>query len=326
MENVFEGDLKPTEIYDLKGSWVSRSTTHELYSGSVMKDVDLKRPIIMEERNTKRILQQLQRDSMFLREHNIMDYSVLLGIYYLKLEFQGKSEDIIEEEVKDGYDDHCTIHSHSANSSHISHLSDIATISRELGGIRARLIDSPGVYYIGIIDTLQEYNWKKRFETWAKTLIQRKDGRGISAVPPDLYQQRFINYMSHVLISQKQYKKALGIASVPFAIEKVFVYAAGRDARSMEIDSKETMTSIARPTSTALNVIRMQQSKSPNLLSRFAYCPSSFHEEDDDAQSVIMADEDPNDIELRQLPFGTSITPDYTFNGEVNGTVIPFAE
>jgi len=325
MENVFEGDLKPTEIYDLKGSWVSRSTTHELYSGSVMKDVDLKRPIIMEERNTKRILQQLQRDSMFLREHNIMDYSVLLGIYYLKLEFQGKNEDVIEEEVKDGHDDYGgTIASHSANSSHISHISNMTNISRELGGIRARLIDSPGVYYIGIIDTLQEYNWKKRFETWAKTLIQRKDGRGISAVPPDLYQQRFINYMSHVLISQKQYKKALGIASVPFAIEKVFVYAAGREAQSMEIDSKKTRTSIARPTSSALNVIRMQQSKSPNPLSRFAYCPSSFHEEDDDAQSVIMADEDANDIELRQLPFGTSITPDYS--GELNGIGIPFVE
>ena len=178
-----------------------------------MKDVDLKRPIIMEERNTKRILQQLQKDSTFLREHYIMDYSVLLGIYYLKLEFQGKNEDSLFEEAKDGLDDSAM--SHSAHSSHVSN------ISRELGGIRARLIDSPGIYYIGIIDTLQEYNWKKRLETWAKTWIQRKDGRGISAVPPGLYQQRFINYMSHVLISQKQYKKALGIASTPFAVEKV---------------------------------------------------------------------------------------------------------
>jgi len=306
MENVFEGDLKPTEIYDLKGSWVNRSTNHELYSGSVMKDIDLKRPIILEERNTKRILQQLERDSTFLREHQIMDYSVLLGIYYLKLEFQGKNEDVVEEEVKDGMDDDHARPTHSATYSH-SAQSQMSHISRELGGIRARIIDSPGIYYIGIIDTLQDYNWRKRLETWAKTCVKRNDGRGISSVEPGLYQQRFLNYLNHVLISQKQYKKALGIASMPFAIEKVYVYAAGHEVENGGGDTND----VQRPKSNTVNTmnyIRMQRSmKSPTALCRFAYCPASFHEEDDDAQSIL-GNEDANerDLEMVNLPFGPS--------------------
>merc|ERR1719458_944263 len=102
-----------------------------------------------------------------------MDYSVLLGIYYLKVEFQDGSK--MMDDIKENEENGGNIHS--------------------LGGIRARIIDSPGIYYIGIIDTLQEYSWKKKMETFLKAYIKRRSNKGISSVEPGLYQKRFINYM-----------------------------------------------------------------------------------------------------------------------------------
>jgi hypothetical protein len=59
------------------------------------------------------------------------------------------------------------------------------------GGLRARFVEGPGTYYIGMIDVLQEWNWKKRIESLFKTWIRLDDPDGISAVEPDFYQERF---------------------------------------------------------------------------------------------------------------------------------------
>eukprot|EP01083_Nonionella_stella_P238297 835124_1 len=66
MENVFAARLKPTEMYDLKGSWVGRVTAHGLLDGSTMKDSDLKRHIILNDEQRRAVLHQLSRDTQFL--------------------------------------------------------------------------------------------------------------------------------------------------------------------------------------------------------------------------------------------------------------------
>jgi hypothetical protein len=45
------------------------------------------------------------------------------------------------------------------------------------GGVRASIVEGPGVYYMGIIDVLQKYTIKKRLERWMKVLLMR-DGNG----------------------------------------------------------------------------------------------------------------------------------------------------
>lgn len=85
MENVFLAQLKPHEMYDLKGSWVGRQTHHKhgLQSGKIMKDNDLKRFIILSKSSRKQIIAQLKRDTRFLEDCKIIDYSLLLGIYHM---------------------------------------------------------------------------------------------------------------------------------------------------------------------------------------------------------------------------------------------------
>ena len=206
MENVFEGKLAPTEVYDLKGSWVGRCTDNNIYSGGVKKDQDLKRHIIMTRDDRACILKQIKKDTMFLQQHGIMDYSLLLGIYYMKIECDdvdmNVGSDVISEDEEEKNE----------------------AAHKYLGGIRAQIIDGPGLYYIGIIDTLQEYTLRKKLETFYKTYIRRDDGNGISCVDPITYQQRFYEYMSHIMISPTSYKQELKIMDKEFVKESVSIY------------------------------------------------------------------------------------------------------
>jgi hypothetical protein len=68
--------------YDLKGSTVQREVTDP--QAKVFKDINyFKSPdcFLFLSRDTKtRLLDQLERDIGMLRRHNIMDYSLLLGV------------------------------------------------------------------------------------------------------------------------------------------------------------------------------------------------------------------------------------------------------
>lgn len=59
------------------------------------------------------------------------------------------------------------------------------------------------IYHIGIIDYLQDFNFDKKMENFAKYTVLRK-GPGISAVPPPMYGDRFLRFMrDHVIVDQK---------------------------------------------------------------------------------------------------------------------------
>lgn len=51
-------------------------------------------------------------------------------------------------------------------------------------------------YIFGIIDILTEYTSRKVAEYYFKSLIY---GKGVSAVPPDDYYQRFVNFINTVV-------------------------------------------------------------------------------------------------------------------------------
>lgn len=59
------------------------------------------------------------------------------------------------------------------------------------GGLRAAVVEGPGVYYMGVIDILQRWTLKKRVENWFKTRVLCQNLGGVSAVPPDQYASRF---------------------------------------------------------------------------------------------------------------------------------------
>jgi len=82
MENLFHAASVPAsqlERYDLKGSWIGRSARRE--SGTRL-DSDLQRKLHLPSAEAAQLAAQCQKDAEFLRSHNIMDYSLLVGIQH----------------------------------------------------------------------------------------------------------------------------------------------------------------------------------------------------------------------------------------------------
>lgn len=76
----------------------------------------------------------------------------------------------------------------------------VSVAGGELGGGAAGQAEEPVVLYFGIIDFLQEYNWRKRAEHGLKAVLQDKGG--ISVVDPRSYARRFMRCMQRVFRSQ----------------------------------------------------------------------------------------------------------------------------
>ena len=153
-------------------------------------------------------------------EMQLMDYSLLIGVRrerFTVLDNNGSSEKDATRPSSVGGDRNSVMRDTElsmlgeTNASMVSRRTSVAvarpTVSvptnndpdmpqdafkRDLdGGMRARLVEGPGTYYIGIIDVLQEWNFKKKMERFLKMYFKRYDGDGLSAIEPVAYSERF---------------------------------------------------------------------------------------------------------------------------------------
>ncbi|KWX15960.1 Phosphatidylinositol-4-phosphate 5-kinase [Giardia duodenalis assemblage B] len=81
--NLFSTPRAIVERYDLKGSWVGRHT--KLYNPSdrtekTLKDTNLENYIYLTTLRRRLLIHQLKADSDWLKQHNLIDYSLLLGL------------------------------------------------------------------------------------------------------------------------------------------------------------------------------------------------------------------------------------------------------
>jgi len=334
MENIFKAEMYPQEKYDIKGSWVDRHTSYKIAQGKVMKDNDLhmkseRGVIILGKLEAEKLLNQLEQDSKFLARLGIMDYSLLIGIYYVKIVSKEVTNDLPSPSLRiissatsrktvdsrttrtnfqtkvgikfagltaaDGYqamadqvvriqntlehirqnhggevedaDDYLPEHvykqvqeleqlksiyssiikedyeeplkyslvsdqgglmaidteeifkrgeNNELNKTSFSLREDLPVLqhpskspwSNYRGGVKARVTEGPGIYYLGIIDMLQEWNFKKKGERCLKTTFLRKDGDGLSAIEPNKYQERFMKRMYGIIKSDESFLTA----------------------------------------------------------------------------------------------------------------------
>jgi len=232
MLNVFP-TFPLSERYDLKGSWVnrhgfeySRKSKRERMrrvpteASPLYQDNDLQHKLYLELDVTHALAGQIRRDVLFLREMQLMDYSLLIGVRrerFTVLDNNGSSEKDAPRPSSVRGDRNSVMRDTElsmlgeTNASMASRRTSVAvarpTVSvsanndpdmpqdafkRDLdGGMRARLVEGPGTYYIGIIDVLQEWNFKKKMERFLKMYFKRYDGDGLSAIEPVAYSERF---------------------------------------------------------------------------------------------------------------------------------------
>ncbi|CAK4950426.1 unnamed protein product [Aphanomyces euteiches] len=229
MASVFN---TPKEIhlrFDLKGSKVGRNATpQEKSKNGVLKDNDLiEEHIHLSLGPEKRamMLEQLRKDVAFLKRMKIMDYSLLIGIHDSKQEIiapmprpsaavdarakEMKLQQFLQTHVSDTSEDNSDdeIELTDAQLSPRTLESTTKTPSggsifcKDYGGICGRSATKKKngkIYFVGIIDILQQYNTRKITETVIKGFVHNK--KDISSVPPDQYGDRFLDFIEKFVL------------------------------------------------------------------------------------------------------------------------------
>jgi len=193
MSSVFYTPLRIHRMFDLKGSTIGREATQaEREANKVMKDNDLEKDGVVMKLGPKyqpKFLAVLKEDSEWLASHNIMDYSLLLGIHYENSpddRFFHRTSSVPPRPLSGGQ---------PAHRPSLSATPDVNIFVMDQGGIRGRTAsaDENELYFMGIIDILQQYNMRKTAENFFKGF--KHDRKQISAVHPSWYAQRFVEFM-----------------------------------------------------------------------------------------------------------------------------------
>lgn len=177
MNNVFPPRVDLQEQYDLKGVLGMKRFVSEEDAAKgtkVLKDRNFaqRAKLAVGSELKAKLEEQLRRDVAFLQQHDRMDYSLLLGI---------ATADSLEGPG----------HSWPAADSH---------------GLRSCGGTGQEVYFMGVIDILQEYNWRKALEGNLKTAGFRALHMGkraslrtadnvVSAASPSHYASRFLDFL-----------------------------------------------------------------------------------------------------------------------------------
>ena len=109
-----------------------------------------------------------------------MDYSLLVGVKRERFAVLGKTATATRSSSSDG------VRSNN-DGDDVSESSHSSFRKR----MQARIVEGPGMYYFGIIDILQEFNFYKRMERFVKVYLKFEDPDGLSAIEPNSYASRF---------------------------------------------------------------------------------------------------------------------------------------
>ena len=201
MNNVFNTPLKVHYKYDLKGSTykrISRKCKEINYTNYdfdiAMKDndfTDRNEKVYLSSYIKRMLFEEIQRDSKFLSDHNINDYSFLIGVNDQKK----YTKEQLEQEQ------YILLTNKSSGNKFINSVVRKPFYEEYYGGIQSE--DNDKVYFFGIIDIFTNYGATKKMEYIVKSVSQ---GTGISCKPPDEYSRRFIKFVEKILMEDNDNK------------------------------------------------------------------------------------------------------------------------
>ncbi|KAF4042906.1 Phosphatidylinositol-4-phosphate 5-Kinase [Phytophthora infestans] len=194
----------------------------------VGKDLNWNRHMALPYSTARAVAVQLTADSEFLCSINCIDYSLLVGIHHRSFNVSHySSADSFDSPKLARHDSSCSMSSqfrvstrsgrsnssessYSTNSSFIRNRSSSggnqygtgrgcycsSTSKKSVhpfahGGMSVDEVHGPGLYYLGLIDILQQWNFRKRVEHFVRVYLLMQDRHGISVVNPRQYADRF---------------------------------------------------------------------------------------------------------------------------------------
>lgn len=174
MNNLVPSNVAIAQKYDLKGSTTKRKATPtELKKPfPTFKDLDFTEHhpegLLVEPDTYAKFSKALQRDCRVLESFKIIDYSLLLAVHY--------------------------VNRNGPNPKELS------------AGIPAWTASGEQlVLFVGIIDILQSYHFRKKIEHTFKSIIYEKDS--ISVHRPDFYSRRFQNFLTQTVFRSMSKRK-----------------------------------------------------------------------------------------------------------------------
>ncbi|CAD2214635.1 1-phosphatidylinositol-4-phosphate 5-kinase [Angomonas deanei] len=234
MHNVFATHYYIHRIYDVKGSTVGRTALQPgkapprtAFGALLLKDNDLPSQLIICGSYQRAIvLAQFRSDVDFLQRLNIVDYSCMIGVRSRVFSREeGPSQTIFlrrKKNVKGAKESDYSnfnniIEEHATTLSNLEAGDAVGVGGIDAadgyicihgcdGGLLSLPIYAPGddttaredVYYLGIIDVLQEYNSVKKLENFAKGFVN--DKTQISVIPPKDYAERLYKRLERITI------------------------------------------------------------------------------------------------------------------------------
>ncbi|KAG5468356.1 hypothetical protein LSCM1_02336 [Leishmania martiniquensis] len=222
MQNVFATTNTIHEKFDLKGSTIGRFASDEEKRRTTFtqKDLDINSPMHVGTERRLLLIDQIKKDCEFLKRSMIMDYSFLVGIHVLSATGDslssanpGRSLGMLTRSVADGTLRMTMSLGHNIGGERSeSYGADFCEDARsgfrldgrcftaDQGGMMSNKVSGlrQEIYYIGIIDILQEYNARKALEN--VVFGSMYDRKRISCVNPNDYATRFIAFMSSIIV------------------------------------------------------------------------------------------------------------------------------
>ncbi|POM72815.1 Phosphatidylinositol-4-phosphate 5 kinase-like protein [Phytophthora palmivora] len=149
----------------------------------VLKDLDLARSLHLSPHVAAHLHAQIVSDCEFLRDIGIMDYSLLIGIHKCHLRAPRPSN-ANEIPTSGDFDEM---------------FNQELNLDEPTSGKNLAPLGDNEVYFVGIIDILQQWDWEKQLEKAGKVLLG-KSARGISATAPAAYCRRFQARCTQILL------------------------------------------------------------------------------------------------------------------------------
>eukprot|EP00300_Choanocystis_sp_HF-7_P041688 c8474_g1_i2.p1 GENE.c8474_g1_i2~~c8474_g1_i2.p1 ORF type:complete len:707 (+),score=164.23 c8474_g1_i2:125-2122(+) len=192
MANVFETPLAIHRRFDLKGSTVGRSATNKSRVPShalpsvCLKDNDLDFRFLIPLETRRDLILQIASDANWLSANKLIDYSLLIGIHEIDKAGQtkplpGAAHHLDLKKIKERTKDHR------------------CRFQRYLGGMPCTLSNtdqSECILFAGIIDCFTKFGPRKCLERGVK-ILGGQSAKGMSVMPPEMYQARFVDSMAH---------------------------------------------------------------------------------------------------------------------------------
>ncbi|KAJ1342827.1 hypothetical protein BSLG_002646 [Batrachochytrium salamandrivorans] len=191
MGNVFPPNKDIHEVYDLKGSEVGRSIPEEearKNPRAVMKDlnwIERGRKLLLGTEKRRLLVEQMERDSIFLTAQKIMDYSLLVGLHDV---IKGNRDNIRD----------LTLSVFEPNPETLSRRATASTRGSKAQVIKKAMVESD-IMQLGPSTSRLPDNVPPDQESGAFFKSFKSDRNKISAVNPVLYGTRFLEFMRNAI-------------------------------------------------------------------------------------------------------------------------------